>query len=54
MIIWAKLSDLLGRKPSFLISVFIFLSFSGACGGAQTMDQLYFPFPTPQKKPWLS
>ncbi|KAF2728284.1 putative efflux pump antibiotic resistance protein [Polyplosphaeria fusca] len=40
MILWSKLSDIIGRKVSFLATVFIFTAFSGACGGASTMTQL--------------
>jgi MFS family permease len=39
-IIWAKLSDIFGRKPCLLTALVLFLGFSGACGGAQTMTQL--------------
>ncbi|PVH93387.1 MFS general substrate transporter [Periconia macrospinosa] len=39
-IIWAKISDIYGRKPCILLSFIIFLAFSGACGGAQSMLQL--------------
>ncbi|EEH05806.1 drug resistance transporter [Histoplasma capsulatum G186AR] len=41
LVIWAKLSDLLGRKPIFVASLLIFAAFSGGCGAAQTMTQLY-------------
>jgi MFS family permease len=40
LVIWAKLSDLLGRKPVFLASLVIFCLFSAGCGAAQTMLQL--------------
>ena len=40
LIIWAKLSDIYGRKFFVLLSVLIFVIFSGACGAAQTMTQL--------------
>ncbi|KAI1491646.1 major facilitator superfamily domain-containing protein [Biscogniauxia mediterranea] len=40
LVIWAKLSDLLGRKPIFVASLTIFCAFSGGCGAAQTMNQL--------------
>ncbi|EGC49537.1 drug resistance transporter [Histoplasma capsulatum var. duboisii H88] len=40
LVIWAKLSDLLGRKPIFVASLLIFAAFSGGCGAAQTMTQL--------------
>lgn len=38
--IWAKLSDISGRKYVLLASLVIFTLFSGLCGAAQTMDQL--------------
>lgn len=38
--IYGKVSDLVGRKPIFLIGVFLFLLGSGLCGAAQTMGQL--------------
>ncbi|KAF2464423.1 putative multidrug resistance protein fnx1 [Lindgomyces ingoldianus] len=40
MIIWAKLSDIFGRKPMISLAIFIFLVFSGGCGAVQTMAQL--------------
>jgi MFS family permease len=40
LVIWAKLSDLVGRKPACLAAVLIFAAFSGGCGGAQSMVQL--------------
>ncbi|KAI1772029.1 major facilitator superfamily domain-containing protein [Hypoxylon cercidicola] len=40
LVIWAKLSDLLGRKPAFVASLIIFCAFSGGCGAAQNMVQL--------------
>ncbi|KAH8783249.1 putative multidrug resistance protein fnx1, partial [Diaporthe sp. PMI_573] len=40
LVIWARLSDLLGRKPTVITAFFIFAAFSGACGGARTMVQL--------------
>jgi MFS family permease len=40
LIIWAKLSDVFGRKSIAVLSLFLFVVFSGACGAAQTMDQL--------------
>ncbi|OTB15832.1 hypothetical protein K445DRAFT_300593 [Daldinia sp. EC12] len=39
-IIWARLSDVIGRKVAIMSSVFIFTAFSGACGGSQTVFQL--------------
>jgi EmrB/QacA subfamily drug resistance transporter len=38
--LWAKLSDLVGRKPVLLLVVFGFLVGSALCGAAQGMDQL--------------
>ncbi|KAF2706214.1 MFS multidrug transporter-like protein [Pleomassaria siparia CBS 279.74] len=40
LIIFAKLSDIFGRKLLFLIALFIFTVFSAACGAAQTLTQL--------------
>ncbi|KAL4936753.1 hypothetical protein BDV06DRAFT_216420 [Aspergillus oleicola] len=40
LIISAKISDLVGRKSTLLTVIFIFVVFSGACGAAQTMEQL--------------
>ncbi|KAH7330433.1 MFS multidrug transporter-like protein [Rhexocercosporidium sp. MPI-PUGE-AT-0058] len=40
VIIWAKLSDIYGRKPFILAALLIFTIFSGACGASQTMTQL--------------
>jgi len=40
LIIWAKLSDIFGRKLVIVTSVSLFVVFSAACGGAQTMSQL--------------
>ncbi|KAF2643899.1 MFS general substrate transporter [Massarina eburnea CBS 473.64] len=39
-IIWAKISDVYGRKNSILTSILIFTAFSGACGGSQSVIQL--------------
>jgi MFS family permease len=39
-IIWAKLSDIYGRKNCIITSLFIFSVFSGACGGSQSVIQL--------------
>lgn len=40
IIIWAKLSDICGRKPLLLAAIFMFIVFSGACGASQTLIQL--------------
>jgi MFS family permease len=40
LIIWAKLSDIFGRKPAIIATMAIFVAFSGGCGASQTMDQL--------------
>jgi MFS family permease len=40
IIIWAKLSDIFGRKYAMAASLFFFTAFSGACGAAQNMTQL--------------
>ncbi|KAL8917522.1 MAG: hypothetical protein Q9172_005810 [Xanthocarpia lactea] len=40
LIIWAKLSDIFGRKLLIVTSLGHFVIFSGACGAAQTMNQL--------------
>jgi len=41
IIIWAKLSDIFGRKTLAILALFLFTVFSGACGASQTMDQLH-------------
>ena len=40
IIIWAKLSDVLGRKLCLLTSMFIFTVFSAGCGATQSIVQL--------------
>lgn len=40
IIIWAKLSDIFGRKEATIATMFIFVVFSGGCGASQTMNQL--------------
>ncbi|PWY83834.1 MFS general substrate transporter [Aspergillus sclerotioniger CBS 115572] len=40
LIISAKFSDIFGRKSSLLVFLSIFVVFSGATGGSQTMEQL--------------
>ncbi|PCH08139.1 Major facilitator superfamily domain, general substrate transporter [Penicillium occitanis (nom. inval.)] len=43
LIIYAKMSDIFGRKSFLLLAVFIFTVFSVACGAAQTMQQFVPP-----------
>ena len=43
LIIWAKTSDIFGRKSLTIISTLLFVAFSGACAAAQTVTQLYVP-----------
>jgi MFS family permease len=46
VVIWAKLSDLFGRKPTVIAALLIFAAFSGGCGAAQSVVQLcVFPYP---------
>lgn len=40
IVIFAKFSDIFGRKPIYLLSMVIFIIFSAACSAAQTMAQL--------------
>lgn len=40
LVIWAKFSDILGRKRSLLIGLVIFVVFSAGAGAAQSMNQL--------------
>ena len=40
IIIWAKISDICGRKQATLATTFIFVAFSAGCGMPQTMTQL--------------
>ncbi|RDW93803.1 putative MFS multidrug transporter [Aspergillus mulundensis] len=40
LVIWAKVSDLVGRKLMLITALVLFLAFSGGCGGARTMLQL--------------
>ncbi|KAI9151238.1 Efflux pump FUS6 [Paramyrothecium foliicola] len=40
IVIFAKLSDIFGRKLVYLISIVSFTIFSGGCAAAQTMNQL--------------
>lgn len=40
LVIFAKLSDIFGRKLLLLVVVLIFAVFSGACGAAQSIEQL--------------
>lgn len=41
LIIWAKVGDIFGRKLISACAIILFIIFSGACGAAQTMIQLY-------------
>ncbi|KAM7213832.1 Major facilitator superfamily domain containing protein [Rhypophila decipiens] len=40
IVILAKLSDILGRKPVYVFSIIVFVIFSAACSAAQSMTQL--------------
>ena len=40
IIIWAKISDIFGRKQATLATTFIFVAFSTGCAVSQTMTQL--------------
>jgi MFS family permease len=40
IIIWAKISDIFGRKSAAIATMTIFVLFSAGCGAAQTMTQL--------------
>ncbi|KAF7949128.1 hypothetical protein EAE96_008297 [Botrytis aclada] len=40
IVIWSKLSDVLGRKTCILATLGIFVVFSGGCGAAQNITQL--------------
>jgi MFS family permease len=41
LIILSKLSDIFGRKSVLLAVILVFTIFSGACGAAQSIEQLY-------------
>jgi MFS family permease len=41
MIVWSKLSDIIGRKVTFITTMALFVVFSGACGASKTINQLY-------------
>lgn len=43
IVIFAKFSDIFGRKLVFMLSTAIFIIFSAACSAAQTIVQLYVP-----------
>lgn len=43
MVVTAKLSDTVGRKPMVMFSVAVFTVFSGGCGAARTMNELQVP-----------
>ncbi|KAL9110367.1 MAG: hypothetical protein Q9227_005098 [Pyrenula ochraceoflavens] len=40
LIIFARCSDIFGRRSTFLVALIFFVAFSLACGFSQTMDQL--------------
>ncbi len=40
IIIWAKLSDIFGRKQATMTTMFIFVVFSEGCGASRTTTQL--------------
>ena len=40
IIIWAKLSDIFGRKEATMATMIIFVVFSGGCAASHTMNQL--------------
>ncbi|KAL1970237.1 hypothetical protein VTN77DRAFT_5397 [Rasamsonia byssochlamydoides] len=40
IILWSKLSDIIGRKPAILATIAIFIAFSLGCGLSQSMSQL--------------
>lgn len=40
IILWAKCSDIFGRKGAIMATTLIFVIFSGGCGASQTMSQL--------------
>lgn len=40
IILWAKISDILGRKSTLLTCLLIFLGLSAGCGASATLDQL--------------
>ena len=50
LVIYAKLSDVFGRKSMMLLGVGVFTLSSILCGISSSITQLYvpFPFPTPQ------
>lgn len=40
LVIWAKVSDHIGRKSTYIASLITFSAFAGGCGASQTMVQL--------------
>lgn len=40
IIIWTKLSDIVGRKAALAAAMVVFSAFSVGCGAARTVDQL--------------
>ena len=41
LIIWAKASDVIGRKIALCAAILIFVVFSPACGASQTVNELF-------------
>jgi MFS family permease len=40
MVVWSKLSDVIGRKVTFISTLMFFTVFSGACGASQSITRL--------------
>ncbi|KAI9650305.1 hypothetical protein NHQ30_000318 [Ciborinia camelliae] len=40
LVVWAKMSDIFGRKWTLNLAIAVFVIFSGACGASQSMSQL--------------
>lgn len=40
IIIWAKFTDIFGRKQAIMAAMFIFVVLSGGCGASQNISQL--------------
>jgi MFS family permease len=43
LVIWAKLSSLIGIKLTLVVSILLFMAFSAGCGASQTIEQLQGP-----------